>query len=176
MLDLDDLGPPVGERGSPGGNEAVLGDLEHADAVENLQHEDLLGLGLRSPIARPLHACHSSASGGSRTPVRCRDPRPSLALDGRVSPDRGLDAWYARPLAVAGLLGLFVGLRDAAALEREFPLDVDLADRVDPVPPGGDIVYEIELENFTDQAAPDVVVTDFLPPGTTFVSAYRQPA
>jgi uncharacterized repeat protein (TIGR01451 family) len=85
-------------------------------------------------------------------------------------------AWYARPLAVAGLLGLFVGLRDAAALERQFPLDVDLADRVDPVPPGGDIVYEIELENFTDQAAPDVVVTDFLPPGTTFVSAYRQPA
>jgi len=82
----------------------------------------------------------------------------------------------ARLLAVAGLLGLFVGLRDAAALEREFPLDVDLADRVDPVPPGGEIVYEVELENFTDLAAPGVVVTDFLPPGTTFVSAYRQPA
>jgi len=84
--------------------------------------------------------------------------------------------WCARLLAVAGALGALVGLRQAAALEREFPLDVDLADRVDPVPPGGDIVYEIELENFTDEVAPDVVVTDFLPPGTSFVSAYRQPA
>jgi hypothetical protein len=85
-------------------------------------------------------------------------------------------AAHARFVAVAGLLSLFVGQVDAVAIENEFPLDIDLADRVDPVPPGGDLVYEVELENFTDEVAPDVVVTVFPPPGTSFVSAYRQPA
>ncbi|MEW6272042.1 MAG: hypothetical protein AB1689_22395 [Thermodesulfobacteriota bacterium] len=59
--------------------------------------------------------------------------------------------------------------------DQEFPLDVDLDDRVDPVPPGGEIVYEVEIENFTAQPAPDVVVTVHPPQGTTFVVAHREP-
>jgi uncharacterized repeat protein (TIGR01451 family) len=74
----------------------------------------------------------------------------------------------------AALLAAIGSPRAAVAVEREFPLDVDLADRVDPVPPGGNVVYEVELENFTEAIAPDVVLTDFMPPGTSFVSAYRQ--
>jgi len=59
--------------------------------------------------------------------------------------------------------------------DRDAPLDIDIDDRVDPVRPGEEIVYEIEIENFTSQVAPDVVVTDTLPPGTSFVVAHREP-
>jgi uncharacterized repeat protein (TIGR01451 family) len=61
----------------------------------------------------------------------------------------------------------------AAAGTRFF--DIDLDDRVDPVRPGEDVVYEIEIENNRTTAAPDVVVTDFMPPGTSYVAAYRAP-
>lgn len=63
----------------------------------------------------------------------------------------------------------------AGPSDQEYPLDVDLGDRSDPVRPGEDIVYELEVENFTDANAPDVVVTDHLPPGTTYVIAHREP-
>ncbi|HZR85096.1 MAG TPA: DUF11 domain-containing protein [Candidatus Binatia bacterium] len=59
--------------------------------------------------------------------------------------------------------------------DRDGPLDVDLDDRIDPVRPGQEIVYEIEIENFTASVAPGVVLTDTLPPGTTFVIAHREP-
>jgi len=54
-------------------------------------------------------------------------------------------------------------------------LDVSLDDRVDPVPPGGELVYEIDLDVTFASPAPDVVITLQLPPGTSFVSAVRQP-
>lgn len=54
-------------------------------------------------------------------------------------------------------------------------LDVSLDDRVDPVPPGGELVYEIDLDVTSPTDAPDVVITLTLPPGTSFVSAVRQP-
>ena len=63
----------------------------------------------------------------------------------------------------------------AGPSDQEYPLDVDLGDRVDPVRPGDEIVYELEVENFTAVNAPDVVVTDHLPPGTSFVIAHREP-
>jgi uncharacterized repeat protein (TIGR01451 family) len=61
------------------------------------------------------------------------------------------------------------------AKDRDGPIDVDLDDRVDPAAPGQEIVYEVEIENFTGAVAPDVVLTSVLPPGTTFVVAHREP-
>lgn len=54
-------------------------------------------------------------------------------------------------------------------------LDVSLDDRVDPVPAGADLVYEIDLDVTAAVPAPDVAITLTLPPGTSFVSAVRQP-
>ena len=54
-------------------------------------------------------------------------------------------------------------------------LDVSLDDRVDPIPAGQDMVYELDLDVTSDVPAPDVVLTLTLPPGTSFVSAVRQP-
>lgn len=59
--------------------------------------------------------------------------------------------------------------------DQEFPLDVDLDDRVDPVRPGEEIVFEVEVENFTSTVAPGVVVTIEPPAGTSFVVAHREP-
>lgn len=54
-------------------------------------------------------------------------------------------------------------------------LDVSLDDRVDPVPAGADLVYELDLDVTADAPAPDVRLTLTLPAGTSFVSAVRQP-
>lgn len=82
----------------------------------------------------------------------------------------------SRPILLAvALLSFLAGGAFAGPSDQEYPLDVDLGDRVDPVRPGEEIVYELEVENFTDAYAPDVVVTDHLPPGTTFVVAHREP-
>lgn len=89
----------------------------------------------------------------------------------------------ARKLAglATALLLLVHGVPAAAQNEpitprdQEYPLDVDLDDRVDPVRPGEDVVYEVEVENFTTQIAPDVVLTVHPPPGTIFVGARREP-
>src|SRR5438477_285256 len=67
---------------------------------------------------------------------------------------------------------LVFGLATHAAARA---LDVSLDDRVDPVPVGANIVYEIDLDVTSSGPAPGVVVTLTLPPGTTFVSAVRQP-
>jgi uncharacterized repeat protein (TIGR01451 family) len=63
----------------------------------------------------------------------------------------------------------------AASTAQARPLDVTLDDRVDPAPIGGELVYEIGVKVIGESAAPDVVVTLHLPPGTSFVSARRQP-
>lgn len=76
---------------------------------------------------------------------------------------------------IAACLALAAGPAGAGPTDQEYPLDVDLGDRVDPVRPGGEIVYELEVENFTEAVAPGVVVTDHLPPGTTYVVAHREP-
>jgi uncharacterized repeat protein (TIGR01451 family) len=71
-----------------------------------------------------------------------------------------------------------VSLLDAPLTRPAFAargFDIDLDDRVDPVRPGEEIVYEIGIENSFETPAPDTIVTDFLPPGTTYVAAYRQP-
>jgi hypothetical protein len=60
-----------------------------------------------------------------------------------------------------------------AAVAR--PLDVTIDDRVDPAPVGEEIVYEIDVEVTAATPAPGVVVVLHLPPGTTFLSARRQP-
>ncbi|MBY0277545.1 hypothetical protein K2Z84_19605 [Candidatus Binatia bacterium] len=73
------------------------------------------------------------------------------------------------PALVACLLLGFV--HGAAARS----LDVSLDDRVDPVPAGADMVYELDLDVTSDVPAPGVVLTLTLPPGTSFVSAVRQP-
>ncbi|HZR82956.1 MAG TPA: hypothetical protein VFD92_17805 [Candidatus Binatia bacterium] len=79
-------------------------------------------------------------------------------------------------LAALLLASTLAWVRPAAAAEEgERLLDVDLDDRVDPVRPGQEIVYEVSLQNESDLAAPDVVVVDALPPGTTYVVAYRPP-
>ena len=74
--------------------------------------------------------------------------------------------------ALAGAL-LVAPLAAESFAARGF--DIDLDDRVDPVRPGEEIVYEIGIENSFESPAPDTIVTDFLPPGTTYVAAYRQP-
>lgn len=71
--------------------------------------------------------------------------------------------------AVAVLLLALTGTAQARAL------DVSLDDRVDPVHPGGRLVYEIDLDVTFAIPAPDVRITLHLPPGTSFVSAVRQP-
>lgn len=72
------------------------------------------------------------------------------------------------PIAAA-LVAALAGYAHARAL------DVGLDDRVDPVPAGEEIVYEIDLDVTSSGPAPDVLITLQLPPGTTFVSAVRQP-
>lgn len=71
------------------------------------------------------------------------------------------------------LIALVLVAPPRAAAQRVF--DVDLDDRNDPVRPGEDVVYEIDVENSRTFSAPDVVVTDFLPPGTSYIAAYRAP-
>lgn len=66
-------------------------------------------------------------------------------------------------------------LLGAATHARARALDVSLDDRVDPVPVGDDIVYEIDLDVTAATPAPGVVITLELPAGTSFVSAVRQP-
>ena len=53
-------------------------------------------------------------------------------------------------------------------------LGVVKTDDVDPVAPGQDIKYEITLSNSGPNAARDVVLSDAIPPGTTFVSATQK--
>jgi uncharacterized repeat protein (TIGR01451 family)/CSLREA domain-containing protein len=50
-------------------------------------------------------------------------------------------------------------------------LEIEKSDAPDPVALGGQITYEIEVENEGPGAATNVVVTDQLPAGTSFVSA-----
>ena len=74
--------------------------------------------------------------------------------------------------------GLAAGLAIAAstparAVPRGFDIDID--DRNDPVRPGEFAVYELAIENSLLAVAPGVVVTDLLPPGTSFVEARRAP-
>lgn len=57
------------------------------------------------------------------------------------------------------------------AVPRGFDIDID--DRNDPVRPGEEAIYELRIENSLLAVAPGVVVTDFLPPGTSFVGAWR---
>ncbi|MBM4244464.1 MAG: DUF11 domain-containing protein [Deltaproteobacteria bacterium] len=71
--------------------------------------------------------------------------------------------------AAAGLLLVLAGSAFARAL------DVSLDDRVDPVPAGSEMVYEIDLDVTSGVPAPDVLITLTLPPGTSFVSATREP-
>lgn len=73
-------------------------------------------------------------------------------------------------VAAACILALCGGRAEAS---RVFDIDID--DRTDPVRPGEHAVYELNVENSLTTPAPDVVVTDFLPPGTSFVAAYRAP-
>ncbi len=63
----------------------------------------------------------------------------------------------------------------AAAAAHAKPLDVTLDDRVDPAFVGGRLVYEIGVKVRDTSTVPGVVVTLHLPPGTTLVSARRQP-
>src|SRR5581483_2038862 len=79
---------------------------------------------------------------------------------------------------VCSILPLAVALFLAAPLRAEAQtklFDLDLDDRTDPVRPGENVVYEVNTENGRSFDAPDVVITDFLPPGTTYVSAHRAP-
>lgn len=76
-----------------------------------------------------------------------------------------LTAW----LAVGFLLA-------SAQIAGAKALDVSIDDRVDPAFAGGDLVYEIDLDVTFATPAPGVVVTLQLPPGTSFVSAVRQPS
>lgn len=62
-----------------------------------------------------------------------------------------------------------------AAAAHAKPLDVTLDDRVDPAFVGGHLVYEVGVKIRETSTVPGVVVTLHLPPGTTFVSARRQP-
>jgi hypothetical protein len=72
--------------------------------------------------------------------------------------------------ALAALLSLALATHAAARA-----LDVSLDDRVDPVPAGANVVYEISLDVTSSGPAPGVLITLQLPTGTTFVSAVRQP-
>jgi len=87
-----------------------------------------------------------------------------------------------RFVAAAAVLALVAGAGRApgqsepvGSHDQEFPLDVDLDDRVDPVRPGEEIVFEVEVENFTATPAPDVVLEIVPPAGATFVVARREP-
>jgi len=75
-------------------------------------------------------------------------------------------------LKSALLAGLLLALAHPAGARS---LDVSLDDRVDPVPAGEEVVYEISLDVTSSGPAPGVLVALQLPPGTTFVSAVRQP-
>ena len=80
-------------------------------------------------------------------------------------------ASLACALVVATALAL--PARPVHAVPRGF--DIDLDDRNDPVRPGDRAVYELAIENSLLAVAPGVVVTDLLPPGTSFVEARRAP-
>jgi len=106
--------------------------------------------------------------------MRANEPDPLVArAAGAVVPD--MMRCRSAQAVVALSMCLLAAPAAAGPNDAQFPLDVDLADRVDPVRPGEDLVYELEVENFTLVPASDVVVIDHLPPGTSFVVAHRQP-
>ena len=76
-------------------------------------------------------------------------------------------------IALVAALALGAACAPAHAVPRGF--DIDLDDRNDPVRPGDLAVFELAIENSLLATAPGVVVTDLLPPGTSFVEARRAP-
>ena len=74
-------------------------------------------------------------------------------------------------MAIAALLAV-----PASAGAANGPdLKVSVADAPDPVAPGANITYTIDLSNVGNAAAQNVVLTDNVPAGTTFVS-FSHPA
>ena len=86
VLDLDDLGAPVGQQRRRGRHEGVLGDLEDADALEDCGHG-------RAPVFRSwsafsnIRATWSTASSSEHS-IRALD-QPDLREAVRQRAERG---------------------------------------------------------------------------------------
>src|SRR5690606_40710677 len=66
VLDLDDLGAPVGEERRCGGDERVLGDLENADTLHDCGHDPSLS---SDSMTEMLGGAHPRRPSTSPTPV-----------------------------------------------------------------------------------------------------------
>jgi uncharacterized repeat protein (TIGR01451 family) len=75
-------------------------------------------------------------------------------------------------LAMFGLLALLVGAsRGAPAPSGSADLSLTKSDSPDPVTTGGALAYSLQVANAGPDAATDVIVTDNLPKGASFISA-----
>ncbi len=85
---------------------------------------------------------------------------------------RAMGIAAAGALALFGLLTLLVGpSRGAPAPSGSADLSLTKSDSPDPVATGGALAYSIQVANAGPDAATNVVVTDNLPKGVSFVSA-----
>lgn len=93
---------------------------------------------------------------------------------GKESAQRFLDRRImgAAVLAIIGLLTLLVGLsRGAPAPSGSADLSLTKSDSPDPVAIGGALAYSIQVVNAGLDVATNVIVTDNLPKGVSFISA-----
>ncbi|MCP3962133.1 MAG: DUF11 domain-containing protein [bacterium] len=93
-----------------------------------------------------------------------------LSSDGQFLAYTG--SWIAQVNGVTDVNGFNnddVYLFSAAAIDAD--LELSKTDSPDPVAPGATLTYTLEVENLSATPAVNVVVTDALPAGTTFVSA-----
>jgi uncharacterized repeat protein (TIGR01451 family) len=85
---------------------------------------------------------------------------------------RAMGIAAAGVLAIFGLLTLLVGAsRGAPAPSGSADLSLTKSDSPDPVTTGGALTYSIQVTNAGPDVAANVVITDKLPKGVSFVSA-----
>jgi uncharacterized repeat protein (TIGR01451 family) len=111
----------------------------------------------------------AGSQGKGKTEVdRVGDKSDQRCLDGRAI---GVFA-ATGALVMCGLLSLLVGVsRGAPAPSGSADVSLTKSDSPDPVSTGGTLAYSIRVSNAGPDVATNVIVTDNLPKGVSFVSA-----
>lgn len=169
----------VGSTGTEGSGNAMsfsAGTLYHADGDELNTLDETSGTG--TPACTLVYP--DIGGGGER--VNAMDAHPvSQVLYGSVlnpEPDLGApDAYLATvdsatcAITLIGSTESLQGTLDGLAWLVVPDLAITKTDAPDPVAPGAQLTYTIMVENLGLADAPNVVVTDTLPAGTTLVSS-----
>jgi len=145
---------------------------------------------VKSPTSYPADAVLSpqftvtsdAGAGGSVTPTGVMSAGPGTNLVFTASPDPGFepDQWLVNGVPVATNTTTYT-LTDVQTNEfvlatfqiadSALDLAVSPATGEPSVAPGSNVVFYLPVQNYGPAGAENVVVTDWLPPGTTFVSA-----